>query len=143
MPIATVTEASENIPLKSCPPDGFVVIRRMNYGESLKRKDMMASIAMSMDTSKKGPQETKMQMDLLQEKTSLWEFSNLILEHNLTKLVNSKGQPCKKDDPDAREMPLNFKIPSDIQMISGQVGDEIQMHIDRLNSFEESEETKN
>lgn len=128
MAIAVVQTTNEKCELKSCPPDGYVVIRRMNYGESLKRKDMMASIAMSMDTSKKGASETKMQMDLLQEKTSLWEFANLIMEHNLT---------------DEHEKPLDFKRPDHVRMIRGQVGDEIQMHIDRLNSFEETEDTKN
>lgn len=128
MAVAVVLAQNEKYELKSCPPDGYVVIRRMNYGESLKRKDMMASIAMSMDTSKKGNSEAKMQMDLLQEKTSLWEFANLVVEHNLT---------------DANEKPLDFRLPEHVRMIRGQVGDEIQMRIDKLNSFEDDEETKN
>ncbi len=129
MAIAVIQSQNERYELKSCPPDGYIVVRRMNYGESLKRKDMMASIAMSMDTTKKGGTgETKMQMDLLQEKTSLWEFANLIVEHNLT---------------DAQEKALNFKLAEHVRMIRGQVGDEIQMRIDQLNSFEDTEETKN
>lgn len=128
MAIAVVTQQVERCELKSAPPDGYVVIRRMNYGESLKRKDMMASIAMSMDAKGKGGGETKMQMDLLQEKTSLWEFANLIVEHNLT---------------DEKESKLDFKRPEHARAIVGRIGDEIQMHIDRINSFEDSEETKN
>lgn len=126
MPVATVTSSTDRKELKSCPPDGFVVIRRMTYGESLKRKEMMASIAMQMD-GKKG-EGTKMQMDLLQEKTALWEFANLVVDHNLT---------------DEKERKLNFKDPKDVMMIRGQVGDEIQMYINELNSFEDDDEVKN
>lgn len=129
MPSAVVTQTTERCELKSCPPDGYVVIRRMNYGESLKRKDMMASIAMSMDTSKgKGNSETKMQMDLLQEKTSLWEFATLVVEHNLT---------------DEKDNKLDFKRQEHVKALVGRIGDEIQQHIDRINSFEDTEETKN
>ena len=126
MAIATVTNDTDRKELKSCPPDGFVVIRRMTYGESLQRKEMMASIAMQMD-GKKG-EGTKMQMDLLQEKTALWEFKNLIVDHNLT---------------DEKERKLDFKNPKDVMMIRGQVGDEIQLYINELNSFEDDEEVKN
>lgn len=126
MAIATVTSNTDRKELKSCPPDGYVVIRRMNYGESLKRKEMMASIAMQMD-GKKG-EGAKVQMDLLQEKTALWEFANLIVDHNLT------------DDKDRR---LDFRNPKDVMMIRGQVGDEIQLYINDLNSFEDDEAVKN
>lgn len=128
MPAAVVTQTTERCDLKSCPPDGYVIIRRMNYGESLKRKDMMASIAMNMDTKGKNAGEARMQMDLLQEKTSLWEFATLIVEHNLT------------DEKDAK---LDFKRPEHVKALVGRIGDEIQMHIDRINSFEGTEETKN
>jgi hypothetical protein len=149
MPLAVIFEPSKRKDLKSCPPDGFVVIRRMNWGESLKRKDMMASIAMDMQSQKgaKGRNQeetTRIQMDILSEKTTIWEFANLIEEHNLTKMVNSKtGQPCKPTDPDAKEVPLDFKKPEDIKMIEGRIGDEIQLYINELNSFEDSEEVKN
>jgi hypothetical protein len=58
----------------------------------------------------------------------LWEFANLILDHNLT---------------DAQDRKLNFKDPNDVKSIRGQVGDEIQLYINEMNSFEEAEEIKN
>lgn len=128
MPVAVVINSTVRKNLKTCPPDGYVVIRRMNYGESLKRRDMMASIAMQLDTKGNKNEGARMQMDLLQEKTSLWEFGNLIVEHNLT---------------DANDRTLNFKNPEDIKMIEGRIGDEIQQYINELNSFEDSEEIKN
>lgn len=130
MPIGVVVEESKKFMLKSCPPDGFVVIRRMNYGESLKRKDMMASIAMEMQSkkSKNEAETTKLQMDLLQEKTSLWEFAQLVVEHNIT---------------DAKENLLNFRDPAHVKMLVGRIGDEIQMYINEMNSFEDDEEVGN
>lgn len=126
MAVATVTDGTVTKELKSCPPDGYVVIRRMDFGESLKRKEIMASIAMQMDGKK--AEGTKMQMDILQEKTALWEFANLIVDHNLTDEANRK---------------LNLGDPKDVRRIRGQVGDEIQMYINELNSFEEDETVKN
>lgn len=145
MPLGVVIESNERCELKSCPPDGYVIIRRMNFGESLKRKDMMASIAMQMNMKGASKEEsTRIQMDLLQEKTSLWEFSKLIIEHNITKFVNrNTGQPCKPDDPNGIEIPIDFSKEADIKLLRGQLGDEIQMHINRLNSFEEDENVKN
>lgn len=130
MPVAVVIDNTKRCDLKSCPPDGYVVIRRMNYGESLVRKDMMASIAMEISGKKGRTTEdtTKMQMEILQEKTTLWEFANLIVEHNLT---------------DENEKLLNFKEPKDVKRIVGKIGDEITMHINDLNSFEDNEEVKN
>lgn len=148
MPLAVIFEPSKRCELKSCPPDGYVVIRRMNYGETLKRKDMMASIAMEMQSKKganRGQDETtKVLMDILSEKTSIWEFANLIEEHNLTKMIDAKtGLPCKPTDPNAKEVPLDFKKPEDIRLIEGRIGDEIQLYINNLNSFEEDESVKN
>lgn len=127
MPIAVVVENNKKFELKSLP-DGFVVIRRMNYGESLKRKDMMASVAMDMEKRSGQEQSTKLQMEILSEKTTLWEFSTLIMDHNLT---------------DENDKPLSFKDPNHVKKLVGRVGDEIQQYINDLNSFEDDEEIKN
>lgn len=130
MAIGVVLKNEEKCALKSCPPDGYVIIRRMDYGESLKRKDMMASMAMELN-DKKGAntEETmKLQMKILQGDISIWEFSNLIIDHNIT---------------DEKENKLDFKNPNHVKMLRGPVGDEIQMHIDKLNSFEDDHEVKN
>jgi len=128
MPIAIVIQNSEEYKLKSCE-GGIVKIRRMTFGESLVRKDMMASVAMEMQNrSSKGNESMKLQMDLLQEKTTLWEFSNLIVSHNLT---------------DSNEKLLDFKNPAHVKALVGRIGDEIQQYINELNSFEENEEIKN
>lgn len=126
MPIAVITENEEKCMLKSCPPDGYVIIKKMNYGQSLERQDMIAEIAMQMPKDKRV--DPKMEIKFLQQKTALWEFANLILDHNLT---------------DASQRKLNFQNPADVMLLQGPIGDEIQRHVNRLNSFEDDEEIKN
>lgn len=125
MAIATITSTTERFDLKSCPPDGYVVVRRMTYGEKLKRQSMLTKFRMEMGNKK---EDASMDIDLDQEKVTLWEFSNLIVEHNLT---------------DENEKPLNFRNAFDIQRLGPVVGEEIQKRIDELNSFEEDEYVKN
>lgn len=128
MPVAVVVQNTKEYKLKSCE-GGIVEIRRMTFGESLVRKDMMASVAMEMQNrSSKANDSMKIQMDLLQEKTTLWEFLNLVVRHNLT---------------DANDKPLDFKNPAHVKALEGRIGDEIQKYINELNSFEEDEDIKN
>lgn len=126
MAIATIVSANERFALKSCPPDGYVVVRRMTYGEKLKRQSMMTKFKMEMGKNKSDAMN--MDVDLDQEKVSMWEFANLIVEHNLT---------------DETEKALNFKNMADIARLGPVVGEEIQTYIDKINSFEEDEEVKN
>lgn len=126
MAVATIVNTTERFELSSCPPDGYVVIRRMTYGEKLKRQSMMTKFRMEM--GRKNTDAMNMDVDLDQEKVSMWEFANLIVEHNLT---------------DENEKPLNFKNMADIARLGPVVGEEIQKRIDELNSFEEDNEVKN
>lgn len=126
MAVATIVNTTERCDLKSCPPDGYVVIRRMTYGEKLKRQSMMTKFKMEMGRNKSDAMN--MDVDLDQEKVSMWEFANLIVEHNLT---------------DENEKPLNFKNIADIARLGPVVGEEIQTQIDKLNSFEEDDDVKN
>lgn len=128
MPIAVVTENEEKCMLKTCPPDGYVVIKKMNYGQSLQRQDMIAEIAMQMPADKRSKQDPKMEIKFLQQKTALWEFANLIMDHNLTDTGGRK---------------LIFSNPNDVMLLQGPIGDEIQQYINKLNSFEDDEEVKN
>lgn len=127
MAIATITQTTETFKLKSCPPDGYVTIRRMTWGEKLKRQSMMTKYRMELDRTTKD-RDMSLDVDILQEKVSHWEFANLIVEHNLT---------------DENEQLLNFKNVADIDRLGPVVGEEIQRYIDELNTFEESVEVKN
>lgn len=120
MPRATVSRNNERFELKSCP-EGFVVIRRMTYGEKLNRQDDMMNMRSSTD-------DKMMQIQLMNKKVALQDFSNLVVEHNLT------------DDDDRL---LNFKNAQDVLQLDPRVGDEIGQLMDQLNSFEELPEVKN
>lgn len=120
MPRATVTQNTERFELKACP-EGFVVIRRMTYGEKLNRQEDIMNMQTGMD-------DKKMQIQIMTKKVALQDFANLIVEHNLT---------------DENDRPLNFKNAADVVRLDPRIGDEIGQYIDLLNSFEEDAAVKN
>ncbi len=120
MPIGTISKTTERFELETLPPDGYVIVRRMTYGEKLSRQDEMLYMRASME-------DKSLQMSMLNKKTALTDFGNLIVEHNIT-------------DQDNR--PLNFKNAKDVLELDPRVGDEIAYFIDRINSFEATEELK-
>lgn len=120
MPRATVVVDNQRFELKSCP-EGYVTIRRMTYGEKLNRQEDM----MNMQTSTK---DDNMKISIMARKVALEDFKNLVIEHNLT---------------DENDNLLNFKNAADVLKLDPRIGDEIGGYIDSLNSFEESDDTKN
>jgi len=119
MPIGTIAQAQEKFDLETLP-GAFIVVRRMTFGEKLSRQDEMLSMRASME-------DKSFQMNMLNKKTALTDFGNLIVDHNIT---------------DADERQLNFKNAKDVLSLDPRVGDEISYFIDRINSFEGSEEIK-
>lgn len=122
VPRATITQTTQRFDLKSCQ-DGYVVIRRMTYGEKLNRQDDMMNMQTTAD-----PKDKEMRIQILAKKVALQDFANLVVEHNLT---------------DENDVPLNFKNPAHVNMLDPQIGDEIGRYIDQINSFEEDPNTKN
>lgn len=120
MPRATVASETEKFELKSLP-EGYVVVRRMTYGEKLNRTDSM----MNMRTT---GEDREMQFQMMTRKIAFQDFGNLIIEHNLT---------------DENDKPLNFKNAADVERLDPRIGDEIGQLIDGINSFEDSQDTKN
>lgn len=126
MPVAVVTNIlSEKKELASCP-GGYVIVRRMNYGEKLYRSNIATRMLMSTDKASKDTFQGE--LDMQTEEVAYWEFGNLIFEHNLT---------------DANDKPLNFKNRADVKQLDGTVGEEIGRIIDEWNNPEETEEVKN
>ena len=133
-------EKPERYELKTCP-GGFVTIRRMSFGEKLQRRGFNSKMDMEVE---RGSRTAKSTIDIFKEEAELYDFMHCVVDHNLTKLINKKtGQPCEDDDPDAMEVPLDFKKATDIKMVAGQIAEEIGALIDKLNNFEESNEAKN
>lgn len=119
MPVGTVTSSTERFELKTLP-GAYIVVRRMTYGEKLKRQDDMLSMK-----TRKG--EDAMEISTFFSKTALRDFT-LIVEHNIT---------------DENERLLNFKDAKDVMALDPRVGEEIGNLIDKINSFEDDADTKN
>lgn len=120
MPIGTVTRNTERKDLITLP-GGYVVVRRMTYGEKLERQDDMLNMRTSIDSS-------SFELKMMSKSMALKDFGNLIVEHNIT---------------DENERLLNFKDAKDVVSLDPRVGEEIGALIDGINTFEETLETKN
>jgi hypothetical protein len=124
IPRATVDLTStEKHELKSLP-GAYVVLRRLSYGDKLRRSDMYMQMQMSM--SGKGTGEANMQ--LMSEKVAQFEFARCVVEHNL-------------EDEDGRA--LDFKSPADVIRLDPRVGEEINNFLSDMNNFDETDAAKN
>jgi hypothetical protein len=124
MPVAVITEPSERRDLKTLP-EGFVVVKRMTYGQHLYRRTISTKFLM-MDEKK--TQGAIGEVKTMEEAVAFWEFANLVEDHNLT---------------DEQGRKLNFMDPNDVKRISSKIGDEINTIIDELNNFKDEVEQGN
>jgi len=124
MPAAVVNMSStERFDLKSAPPDGYVVLRKMTYGQKLVRQQNAMKIQMEMQRGRKsGNTKANMEMESLQ--TTITDFRNCVIEHNLT---DDGGQL------------LNLATEFDVSRLDPRVGEEISTYIDQMNNFEDEE----
>lgn len=121
MPRATTDlESRERLELKSLP-EGFVELRRMSYGEILQRRDM--GMRMVAEAGK----ADSMVMEMIQTKTTQFEFERCITDHNL-------------EDHTGRK--LNFRNMQDFQSLDPRVAQEIEEAISKMNGTDEGEATE-
>lgn len=125
MPRATVdTTVTKHYDLKTCPPDGYVEIRKMAYGQKLERLAMVTNMTVKAERTKgqrkKGRQDFEGQLNMAQAKVAEFEFKHCIAGHNLE---DDKGRL------------LNFSLPRDVALLDPQIGEEIGTYIDELNQF--------
>ncbi len=118
MPRATTSSDTVRHPLKSAPPDGYVELRPMSYGDFLKRRDM--GMKMGMTDVRKG--QEKIDLDIIQETVTRFEFKTTIVSHNLE---------------DAKGRTLNLSEPSDFTMLDPKVGQEISDLITAMIQWED------
>jgi hypothetical protein len=119
MPVATADTTSKD--LKSCP-GGYVELRRLTYGQMLERRSFAANMSVPMGNGKRGAkQDLEGTMKLMDARTTLYEFSHCIVDHNLT---------------DENERKLVLSQESDIRKLDPKVGEEIDSYISELNNFE-------
>jgi hypothetical protein len=135
MPIAVQsnTTEGERFDLRSAPPDGFVVLKRLSYGQKMFRRSLLSKAKMETggggsrrDRRDKAKQSFTAELELMNEKVTLFEFAHCIVDHNLQDVNGEK---------------LDFRIPEHVKVLDGRVGEEIDELISDLNNFEEEDDT--
>jgi hypothetical protein len=125
MPRATVVTQPERFDLETLPKTGedeggWVLIRRLSYGEKL-QKDQEA-MKMRFDMSTSGSADgLDAEIAMISELATLGEFQKCIMDHNLT------------DDNDIR---LDLTKIENIRKLDPRIGDEINQLMAQLNDFE-------
>ncbi len=117
MPRATVSTEPERFDLASLP-EGWVLLRRMSYGERLHRQDMAMQMSMEADQRKKTAQ---MNVTPAQTAVANFELKTCVIDHNL-------------EDESGRK--LDFKNPLDCAQLDGRIGEEIANFIDTMHDWE-------
>lgn len=117
--------------LKSLP-GGFVVIRRLTWGEKIQRRAMVSG--MKIKGGQKG-NDFEGEMNMVNEAAMFFDFQRCVVEHNLEKPV--LGEP--KEDGTQPSVPLDFQNKNDIKMLDPKVGEEIDGLLSELNNFEEDD----
>lgn len=121
MPRATANIVEpEKHDLKSLP-GGWIVLRRLTYGQKLERK-AMASVA-SAETQGRS-RNMKLQMAMVNEQAQLYDFTHCVVEHNL-----------EGDDGNL----LNLQDINAIRSLDPRIGEEIETMMDKMNNFEEDD----
>jgi hypothetical protein len=120
MPRATVdVESTTKKDLKSCP-EGFVVLRRMSYGQILQRR-----MFTKLEVGGSGGKDFRGELAMANAKITEFEFAKCIVDHNLE---------------DAGGRKLDLTKASDFNMLDPQIGQEIEEYITEMNNFEVDEE---
>jgi hypothetical protein len=125
MPIA-VTGGSKRFDLKTLA-EGYVVVRRMNHGQKLTRGALSDKLRF---TGSKKQKDIAGEIDLMQREIAVWEWTNLIEDHNLEEYINPKK-------PEEGTRKLDFSNPQDIGKVDARIAEEISTRIGELNNFED------
>jgi len=118
MPRATAdTTKTERFDLKTLP-GGFVVLRKMTYGQMMERQELAGDMVMKVDAKAGRNANPDMQVKMMQKAVTEYEFAHCIVEHNLE---DENGQM------------LNFQMKGTFGLLDPQVGGEIADLIDSIN----------
>lgn len=124
MPRATVSLEPEEYELQTVE-GGKITLKRMTYGQKLERNQI--AMDMTMESGGKG-RGTKASVDIMQARTTLYEYKACIVDHNLT------------DDDDQL---LDFTKPTILGKLDPRVGDEISDLIGKQNNYDEDDDLGN
>ena len=121
MPKATVSAETERKELKTALPDGYVVLRRMSYGQSVERRSMV-TLGFESDGQSK---DFKGEMAMGSKRITVYEFSHCIVDHNL-------------EDDNGQKLDLS-KI-AVLDVLDPKIGQEIEKYIADMNNFSEEDQ---
>jgi len=122
MPRATNDiQNTRRVELKSCE-GGFVELRRMTYGQWLKRQEIAMTMKMTgAAPGEQNPQNMAVDVGIQGQAVAHFEFAACIQAHNLE---DDSGNP------------LDFKQAWAVEVLDPRVGQEIGDEIDRMNQME-------
>lgn len=121
MPRATVDlNPEDKVDLKTCP-GGYVVLKRMTYGQKLERMKHVSKLQVEMGGRGRS---TRGEMQVMQKASTLYDFKMCIVDHNLEDENGTK---------------LNLGIERDVDRLDPRIGEEISNAIDKLNNFEDED----
>jgi transcriptional/translational regulatory protein YebC/TACO1 len=124
MPNATVPTDAQHFELKSLE-GAYVDLKPLPYGELLERRDKASRMSMEAGGGRKRQDTSRVDIDMMQAHTRLYEFQHCIVDHNLE---DDKGNK------------LNFTNSATLNLLHPKVGQEIETLIDRLNELEDLDE---
>src|SRR6266705_5209079 len=134
MPIVGHSGISKRYNLVSAPPDRFVTLRLLSFGEKILRREALGKATVKSEKGRgrdRRNNDFTAEMQLINQQVTQMEFAKSIVEHNLT-FLNSAGQ----------EQAFDFNNPTHYAMLDGNVGEEIQDYITEMNDYESSDEGK-
>jgi hypothetical protein len=112
---------TQKFDLKTCP-GGWVVLRRMTYGQWLQRNEQ--SLLMQAQRGKgKGNEQVDMQIQ--SKKVALFEYKHCMVEHNL--------------ESDDNGTLLDFTNPVTLEILDPRIGNEIGAYITDMNDFSDDD----
>ena len=124
MPVGTRKMETVRRELKSCPPDGYVVLRQLSYDEMLERRDGATKVLMERGVGGRNA-DAKMAVQIANKWSNYFSFPRCIVEHNIT---DENGVLL---DFSSRGIELTFKS------LDPKLGAGIESLIDELNQEEE------
>lgn len=130
MPIAVVMEESEHYDLKTLP-GGYVKIKRLTWGEKLQLRSFNSKMVMR---AQKGKKDVESELTIFNRQQELYSMAHCITEHNLEDAI-------KQPDGTVVTRPLNLTLEGDCLKLRGDIAEEITTAIDKLNNFEDDEDT--
>jgi hypothetical protein len=124
MPRATVNSEATRVDLKSLP-GGFVTLKQLPFGQMLSRRDRAARYLQEVNPRAARDDISRIQIDILNEASRIYDFKHCILDHNLEDEQGNK---------------LDFNNAMTLQVLDPKVGAEIEREIDKMNREDFDEE---